>query len=76
MMTKKSYRIHIEWHSAGDQGFWKWEAREFGREEVLASNTSWFRWFGLWRAKRWCKRHAKGKIRIPDDGSRTVYYVA
>lgn len=66
------YDIEIEWISAWADGCWSWTLNHNGVH--IHADTSQWRWSGLWAAKRYARRHAKGKIKPPDDGSRKIKY--
>lgn len=67
------YDIEIEWISASATGCWSWTVSKDG--ELLKTGTSEWRWSGLFFAKRYARRHFKGKIPPPDDGSRSIIYI-
>lgn len=70
------FRIEIKFIHTWADGAWIWTVYEGDTDVVLKSSESLTRWSGLWFAKRWCKRYAKGKIKPYDDGSRTIHYDA
>lgn len=67
------YNIHIEWIQAWADGCWVWTVRKEGT--FLGTGTSLTRWTGLWFAKRFARRHAKGKIKTPELSSTFTYTV-
>ncbi len=68
------YTVKIKWVAAMADGFWEWTAYKFPTDDPLETGTSYFRWTGLWAARRWCKKYEKGKIKPVDNGARTKYY--
>jgi hypothetical protein len=70
----KVYRIEIHWVQSYDSGLWLWNVYDDETEEHLKSGSSYYRWWGMRKASKWCEQHKAGKLKEPDDGSRTVYF--
>ena len=68
------YKIHIECMSTWADSLWVWSVYSAETEKCLHGGDATFRWSGIRAAKRWCRKHANGKLKPPDDGSRTIVY--
>jgi hypothetical protein len=68
------FEIDIHWIQAMmGEGLWEWVLYKDG--ETIVSGTSYWRWTGIWAAKRVAKYYARnGQVRPLNDDSRRIKF--
>lgn len=66
------YEITIDWIQVWGDGCWTWSVHKDG--QLLKTSTSLTKYGGLFFAKAFARRHAKGKIKPPPQYPSTFTY--